>query len=107
MELLKDYDCEILYHPRKANIVADVLSRREVGNCSSIIVKSNNFEESEKLGIEFVMKGRDESLLCQIEVKPMLLEQLKVGQTHDERLLNIWNNSKSYLGKRDFNKGNC
>ena len=26
MELLKDYDCEILYHPRKANVGVDVLS---------------------------------------------------------------------------------
>ena len=28
MELLKDYDITILYHPRKANVVADVLSRK-------------------------------------------------------------------------------
>ena len=26
MELLKDYDCSILYHPGKANVVADALS---------------------------------------------------------------------------------
>lgn len=29
MELLKYYDCEIHYHLEKANIVADVLSRKE------------------------------------------------------------------------------
>nr|GFC71080.1 reverse transcriptase domain-containing protein [Tanacetum cinerariifolium] len=28
-ELLSDYDCEIRYHPRKANVVADTLSRKE------------------------------------------------------------------------------
>ncbi|GJR62755.1 putative reverse transcriptase domain-containing protein [Tanacetum coccineum] len=29
LELLADYDCKIRYHPRKANIVADALSRKE------------------------------------------------------------------------------
>ncbi|KAI3822130.1 hypothetical protein L1987_09711 [Smallanthus sonchifolius] len=29
LELLKDYDCEILYHPGKANVVADALSHKE------------------------------------------------------------------------------
>nr|GEX65569.1 putative reverse transcriptase domain-containing protein [Tanacetum cinerariifolium] len=29
LELLSDYDCEIHYHPRKANVVADALSRKE------------------------------------------------------------------------------
>ncbi|TYK14163.1 ty3-gypsy retrotransposon protein [Cucumis melo var. makuwa] len=28
MEALLDYDCEILYHPNKANVVADALSRK-------------------------------------------------------------------------------
>ncbi|GJT91842.1 putative reverse transcriptase domain-containing protein [Tanacetum coccineum] len=29
LELLSDYDCEIRYHPRKANVVVDSLSRKE------------------------------------------------------------------------------
>ncbi|GJZ82523.1 putative reverse transcriptase domain-containing protein [Tanacetum coccineum] len=29
LALLSDYDCEIRYHPRKANVVADALSRKE------------------------------------------------------------------------------
>ncbi|GKD34140.1 hypothetical protein Tco_1249649, partial [Tanacetum coccineum] len=29
LELLTDYDCEIHYHPGKANVVADALCRKE------------------------------------------------------------------------------
>ncbi|GKA56183.1 putative reverse transcriptase domain-containing protein [Tanacetum coccineum] len=29
LELLADYDCEICYHPGKANVIADALSRKE------------------------------------------------------------------------------
>ncbi|GKF28734.1 putative reverse transcriptase domain-containing protein, partial [Tanacetum coccineum] len=29
IKLLSDYDCEIRYHPRKVNVVADALSRKE------------------------------------------------------------------------------
>jgi hypothetical protein len=33
LELIKDYKLEVLYHPRKANVVADVLSRKAHCNC--------------------------------------------------------------------------
>ncbi|KAJ9541893.1 hypothetical protein OSB04_028399 [Centaurea solstitialis] len=32
LDVIKDYDCEILYHPGKANVVADVLSRKAHGD---------------------------------------------------------------------------
>ena len=30
LDVVKDYDCEILYHPVKANVVAYALSRKEI-----------------------------------------------------------------------------
>ena len=30
LELVKDYDIEILYYPGKANVMADVLSRKVI-----------------------------------------------------------------------------
>ena len=53
MELIKDYDCEILYHPGKANVVADALSRKVYHNsmCYAIThttVKFTILDELEK-----------------------------------------------------------
>ena len=36
LELLKAYDCSILYHPGKANVVADALSRKSAGSLAHI-----------------------------------------------------------------------
>ena len=35
LELIKDYDLEIHYHPGKANVVAEALSRMAKCNCTS------------------------------------------------------------------------
>ncbi|GJT44944.1 putative reverse transcriptase domain-containing protein [Tanacetum coccineum] len=50
LDLLKDYDCEIRYHPDKANVVADALNRKdrnEVTKISSLrmIVTSDLFDK--------------------------------------------------------------
>ena len=36
IELLKDYDMSVLYHPNKGNVVADALSRITMGSVSHL-----------------------------------------------------------------------
>jgi hypothetical protein len=55
LELIKDFDLRINYHPRKANVVADALSRRS--HVSQLVVDSMPFEfceEFNKLNLRVV-----------------------------------------------------
>jgi hypothetical protein len=55
LELIKDYDLGINYHPRKANVVADALSQRS--HMSQLVVDSMPFElceEFDKLKLRMV-----------------------------------------------------
>jgi hypothetical protein len=44
LEIIKDYDLKIHYHPGKANVVADALSRK--GHCNYLPMISVSGEES-------------------------------------------------------------
>ncbi|KAG8501146.1 hypothetical protein CXB51_003239 [Gossypium anomalum] len=48
-ELLKDYDCSIEYHPGKANVVADTLSRRVVTDLRALFTRLSLFENGSLL----------------------------------------------------------
>ena len=53
MELLKDYDCTIDYHPGKANVVADALSRKSTGSLAYMqTIQLPLMVELRELGVE-------------------------------------------------------
>nr|GEV71819.1 hypothetical protein [Tanacetum cinerariifolium] len=53
LELFSDYDCEICYHPSKANVVADALSRKEREEASNEPAKMQR-------GMDELMKRRSD-----------------------------------------------
>jgi ribonuclease HI len=73
VELIKDYDLEINYHPRKANVVADALSRRS--HVSQLVVDSMLFElceEFDKLNLRIVANTK----AMEMEVGSSLLQEI-------------------------------
>ena len=53
LELLKDYDLTISYHPRKANVVADALSRKSARNLATLLTTQKHIlEDLRKMRIE-------------------------------------------------------
>jgi hypothetical protein len=81
LELIKDYDLEVHYHPGKANVVADALSRKSHCHCLSVEVFNDTLcWEMRKLNLEIVPQGS----LNHIAVKPILQDSIVTGQQHDK-----------------------
>ncbi|XP_075473342.1 uncharacterized protein LOC142504348 [Primulina tabacum] len=79
MDLLKDYDSEIQYHPRKVNIIADTLSCKTSDiNLSSIHV-SQWREDICTSGLDFKIQG---NVICvsQISIELKLIQIVKSAQ---------------------------
>jgi hypothetical protein len=79
--LIKDYDLEVHYHPGKANVVADALSRKSQCNCLTMNSRVNTLcDELGKMKIEVVPSGT----LDYISIEPTLLDQIVMVQLSDK-----------------------
>ena len=72
MELIKDYDCVIDYHPGKANVVADVLSRKTVQMLRALNA--------------YLSLSDDGTVVAELIARPNLLNQVLEAQKNDEKI---------------------
>jgi hypothetical protein len=86
LELIKDYDLEIHYHPGKANLVVDALSRKEHVHAAIVAQLPNELVEDFerfKLGIVAHTEG------ITMEVEPTLEQEIHNGQIDDVKIQEI------------------
>ena len=77
LELVKDYDCSINYHPGKANVVADALSRKHLSFSAALLaIQKEIILDLERMEIEVVM-DYSEAYLASLSVQPTLVERIK------------------------------
>ena len=94
MELLKDYDITILYHPGKANVVADALSRKAGSMGSLAYLQASRrplAREVQTLANDFMRLEVNEKggLLASVEARSSFLDKIKGRQSDDEKLRRI------------------
>jgi hypothetical protein len=86
LELIKDYDLDVHYHPGKANVVADALSRKV--HCNHLmleLVSDPLCEEMRKLNLEVVEQGKFYALAAEFN----LYDRIFNDQRNDEDIQNI------------------
>ena len=94
LELIKDYDLEIHYHPGKANVVADALSRKASCSCiSATAVHDTLCQEMEKMNLTMVSEGT----LANLTLTPTLRDHIITAQKNNIGMEKI----RQRLGEND------
>ena len=80
LELIKDYDLIIYYHPEKANVVADALSRKSFATLAHIrTTYVPLLLDMKALGLNLDYDGY-EALLASFVIRPSLINQIREKQ---------------------------
>jgi hypothetical protein len=84
IELIKDYDCTIEYHPGKANMVADALIRKNKATLGRLTVgKERQLAELKEMGADLGINAGG-GLVAQLLVRPTYREQILHAQFRDK-----------------------
>lgn len=96
---MKDYEIEILYHPGKANVMADGLSRKSVTNLATLLTTQKRLlRDLEELQIEVRIQGK-EKLLSHLTIQIPLYERIKEAQKRDVHIQQIRDNMEQGKAK--------
>jgi hypothetical protein len=90
LELIKDYELEVHYHPEKANVVADALSRKH--HCNHLMIQPlTSCCDLEELSLRVVPYGTltNIALIPTIKEKVIAIQKMNIGMGHIRRRLRL------------------
>ena len=94
LELLKDYDVDILYHPGKANVVADALSRKAMMAPIERQGMIKDLYQLASLGVR-LLETPNKELIVHNAAESSLVAEVKEKQYADPILLQLKENVQS------------
>ena len=95
VELIKDYECTIEYHPGKADVVADALSRKSTGFISHLkAVYLPRLVELRSLGVRLELTDTG-ALLATFHVRLILIDRIRELQTQDPTMIKLKREAES------------
>lgn len=84
--MIKDYDCTIEYHPAKANIVVDALSRKSRQLKASLNAVSSMLMKELRSSNIVLSVGETGGSFAHFQVRPTLMDEIVKGQLKDSVL---------------------
>ena len=74
MDYLEDYDFDLQYHPRKANVVADALSCKSYGSLAYLASREwNMMGQYEECNVD-LCESEVQASLCAVVFQPTLIQ---------------------------------
>ncbi|KAL1533106.1 hypothetical protein AAHA92_33038 [Salvia divinorum] len=91
LELVKDYDCGINYHPGKANVVAYALSRKDQPQLATFLTQEESLiREFSRMRLEVVRAPETvEGKIAALVIVPDLRTRMIEGQRNDKALKKV------------------